>query len=196
MIPDLVLASASPRRREILDLLGLRYEVRVPEVPEVLRERERPDVAAARLAIEKVSAVPAAAGELILAADTLVALGDETLGKPWDRGDAMRMLERLQGERHEVYTGLALSAAGRLETGVAVTSVWFRALDEVERQEYVGTGEPLDKAGAYGIQGFGAAIVERIDGEYFNVMGLPVHLLLSLLSRFDLRYAFGRLEHT
>jgi septum formation protein len=104
------------------------------------------------------------------------------------------MLMKLQGRQHEVHTGLALRFGDRIESDVAVTRVWFRPLDAAECEEYVATSEPLDKAGAYGIQGLGAVLVERIEGEYFNVMGLPVQLLLSLLARFGLRYAYGRLE--
>ncbi len=190
----LVLASGSPRRREILELLGLEHEVRPPAVDEQLRSGEDPGVEARRLAVEKASATAGDRDDLILAADTLVVLGEETLGKPVDEADAIRMLMKLQGRRHEVYTGLALRAGSRIESGVAVTRVWFRSLDAAECEEYVASGEPLDKAGAYGIQGLGAALVQRIEGEYFNVMGLPVQLLLSLLARFGLRYAYGSLE--
>jgi septum formation protein len=190
----LVLASGSPRRREILDLLALEHEVRPPAVAEKLRPGEAPNAAARRLAIEKVAATPSGRDELILAADTLVVLGDKILGKPSDQADAVRMLMQLQGRRHEVFTGLALQVGNRVEADVAVTGVWFRSLDAAECEEYVASGEPLDKAGSYGIQGLGAALVHRIEGEYFNVMGLPVQLLLSLLARFGLRYAYGRLE--
>lgn len=193
MIPVLVLASASPRRSQILDLLGLPYEIRVPRTAESLADGESPRAEAVRLAREKAAAVPARRGELVVAADTLVAIDDRVLGKPADAPEAQRMLMELQGRRHEVFTGLALLLDGRTEADVAVTSVWFRSLDAAECAEYVATGEPFDKAGAYGIQGRGAALVERIEGEYFNVMGLPVQLLLSLLSRFGLRYTFGRL---
>ncbi|MCZ6477456.1 MAG: Maf family protein, partial [Gemmatimonadetes bacterium] len=106
---------------------------------------------------------------------------------------AAAMLERLSGQQHVVFTGIALATPARIESAVEATRVWFRPLSMREREEYVATGEPLDKAGAYGIQGFGAAIVERIDGDYFNVMGLPVRRLLELFERFDLRYAFGKL---
>ena len=194
MIPDLVLASGSPRRRDILDLLGLTYDIRVPDVSEVLADGAQPDAESIRLARDKACSVPIAHAEMILAADTLVAIEGEILGKPADAAEAERMLSRLQGRRHDVYTGLAIRMGDRIETGVAATGVWFRRLDGPDRAEYVATGEPLDKAGAYGIQGFGAAIVERIEGEYFNVMGLPVQLLLSLLSRFRVRYLYGRLE--
>ena len=104
------------------------------------------------------------------------------------------MLRSLAGRDHIVHTALALSLEGHVEAGLASTRVWFRPLARSECEEYVGSGEPLDKAGAYGIQGLGAALVERIEGEYFNVMGLPVQLLLSLLRRLGLRYAFGRLD--
>ncbi len=190
----LVLASSSPRRKEILHLLGLDPDVRPPSVIEELRAGESPAVQAERLAVEKVTASAADPDELILAADTLVVLGNEILGKPLDARDAVGMLMQLQGRRHEVYTGLAMRVGRRIESDVASTRVWFRSLVAAECEEYVASGEPLDKAGAYGIQGLGAALVERIEGEYFNVMGLPVQLLLSLLARFDLRYAYGSLE--
>ena len=189
-----VLASGSPRRREILYLLGLEHEVRPPDVDERLRPGEAPGVQARRLAVEKASSTAADGDDLILAADTLVVLGEEILGKPIDEADAVRMLVKLQGRQHEVHTGLALRFGDRIESDVAVTRVWFRSLDAAECEEYVASGEPLDKAGAYGIQGLGAVLVQRIEGEYFNVMGLPVQLLLSLLARFGLRYAYGRLE--
>ena len=190
----LVLASGSPRRREILHFLGLDHEVRPPDVEETLRPGEGPAAAARRLAVDKATASAGAPNELILGADTLVVLGTKILGKPADAADAVRMLLKLQGRDHEVFTGLALRMGKRVEADVAVTRVWFRSLDAAECEEYVGSGEPLDKAGAYGIQGLGAALVERIEGEYFNVMGLPVQLMLSLLTRQGLRYAYGRLE--
>lgn len=190
----LVLASGSPRRREILRLLSLEHETRLAAVDEELRPGEDARIEARRLAVEKASAIPCGPEEVILAADTLVVLGDEILGKPADEADAVRMLMRLQGRRHEVFTGLALRVGSRIEADIAVTRVWFRSLDAAECEEYVGSGEPLDKAGAYGIQGLGAVLVQRIEGEYFNVMGLPVQLLLSLLARFGLRYAYGSLE--
>ncbi|MFQ5747558.1 MAG: Maf family protein, partial [Gemmatimonadota bacterium] len=175
-------------------LLGLEFEVRVPETDEAWMPDEAPPVAARRLAERKLAAVSGGPDEIILAADTLVALAGEPLGKPRDAPEAIAMLERLAGRRHTVFTGLALAMEGRIESGVRETKVWVRPVDRVECAEYVATGEPLDKAGAYGIQGLGAALVERIEGEYFNVMGLPVQLFLELLGRFRLRYAFGRLE--
>lgn len=190
----LVLASGSARRHAILSLLGLEFEVRVPETDESWTPDERPPDVARRLAEEKLAAVRDGPGEILLAADTIVAIEGELLGKPRDPPEAVAMLERLAGHRHSVFTGLALAMDGRIESGVRETQVWVRPLDRVECAEYVATGEPLDKAGAYGIQGLGAALVERIEGEYFNVMGLPVQLFLELLGRFGFRYAFGRLE--
>jgi septum formation protein len=190
----LVLASGSPRRSEILDLLGLEHEVRPCAIDETVFPGEAPGEAARRLAAEKASIAAAGEGELVLAADTLVVLGSEILGKPGDPAEAVRMLGQLQGRDHEVFTGVALRIEDRIEVGVAVTRVWFRPVDAAECEEYVATGEPLDKAGAYGIQGLGAALVQRIDGEYFTVMGLPVQLLLTLLGRYGLRFAYGRLE--
>ena len=193
MTTRLVLASASARRKEILARLGLDFEIRIPHVDESTSPEEDPAGAAVRLAAAKVQNVPAAPGELVLAADTLVVIDNEILGKPRDAADAERMAARLSGRAHTVFTGLALATSDRVECAVESTRVWFRSLDGVERAEYVATAEPLDKAGAYGIQGFGAAIVERIEGDYFNVMGLPVQRFLELLRRHGWRYAFGSL---
>jgi septum formation protein len=190
----LVLASGSPRRAEILAMLGIAHEVRSSEVDERLLPGELPAVAARRLAEEKATAAGADARGPVLAADTIVALGDEALGKPADAAEAEAMLARLSGREHEVFTGLALLRDGRMASGVERTRVRFRSLAPREPAEYVATDEALDKAGAYGIQGRGAALVERIEGDYFNVVGLPVRLLLSLLDRQGLRYDFAGLE--
>jgi septum formation protein len=187
-----VLASASPRRAELLSRIGLPHEVRVAGVDESLRSDEPPREAADRLARAKAEAVSVGAA-ITIGCDTLVVHRGEILGKPADAMEAIAILRRLQGEEHIVYTGIALSAPGRMESAVESTRVWFRSLDPSECEEYVATKEPMDKAGAYGIQGFGAAIVERIEGDYFNVMGLPVRRLLDLLSRHGWRYAFGEL---
>ncbi len=191
--PRLILASRSPRRAELLSRLGLSFTVQVPEVDESLLDDESPSDAADRLARIKAS-VALQAGALVIGCDTLVVHRGDILGKPADPAEAVEMLRRLQGEEHEVYTGVALGMPERVESAVEVTRVWFRSLDPQECQEYVATHEPLDKAGAYGIQGYGAAIVERIAGDYFNVMGLPIQRLLELFRRFGWRYAFGRLE--
>lgn len=190
--PRLVLASASPRRAELLSRLGLRHEVRVTDVDESLKSGEGPEAAADRLARAKAE-VAREKGTLSIGCDTLVVHRGVILGKPGDAAEAEAMLGRLQGEEHVVYTGIALAATERTESAVESTRVWFRSLAPLECREYVATREPMDKAGAYGIQGFGAAIVERIEGDYFNVMGLPIQRLLHLFRHFGWRYAFGNL---
>lgn len=172
--------------------MGLAFEVRAPEIDESLRAYERPAAAAERLASEKARTV-VEADALTLGCDTLVVHGETVLGKPGSDSEAVEMLGRLAGDEHSVYTGIALAGPDRMESAVERTRVWFRPLDPRECREYVATREPMDKAGAYGIQGFGAAVVERIEGDYFNVMGLPIQRLLELLRRFGWRYAFGRL---
>lgn len=191
--PRLILASGSPRRRQLLEQLGLAFDVRPTDVDERLLAGEGPAVGAERLARAKAGHWTAA-GSLALGCDTLVAHRDAVLGKPDSVPGAAAMLQRLSGEEHTVYTGIALASPDRVESAVEATRVWFRQLSPRECSEYAATGEPLDKAGAYGIQGFGAAIVDRIEGDYFNVMGLPIRRLLELLERFGWRYAFGSLE--
>jgi septum formation protein len=188
-----VLASGSPRRRDILTALGLRFDVRPPDVNETLRPGEDALDAARRLAQEKAAAVEADADELVIAADTIVVLDGELLGKPSGPAEAALMLGRLAGRSHEVITGLALRIGGDVRSVTTRTSVTFRSLDRAEVAAYVATGEPLDKAGAYGIQGYGSALVERIDGDFFNVMGLPVPALLALLRAAGFRYLYGEL---
>ncbi|HUP18847.1 MAG TPA: Maf family protein [Gemmatimonadota bacterium] len=202
--PPLILASASPRRRQVLAQLGLEFEVRPApeEVEEPWDGREAPAEFACRLAATKAKAVAAARPEaLVLAADTIVVLDAEVLGKPAGESGAREMLVRLAGREHTVFTGVAAaapgggSAGGAIAVGVESTDVRFRPLDRVEIAAYVATGEPLDKAGAYGIQGYGAALVEGINGCYFNVMGLPIRRALAALEDVGWRYAFpGRLE--
>ena len=195
MRPSLVLASASPRRALILKLLSIPHDVRAPDSQEAVLAGEAPAVAARRLAREKVDSVSLDDAEIAIAADTIVALGSESLGKPADEIEAVDMLLRLSGRDHHVYTGLAVRSNARIESGVARTRVRFRSLARPECEEYVATGEPLDKAGAYGIQGRGAALVERIEGDFYNVVGLPVQLLISLLDRHGIRYDFAGLEY-
>ncbi|HSM07766.1 MAG TPA: Maf family protein [Gemmatimonadota bacterium] len=189
----LVLASGSPRRRDILAALGLAFDVRPPDVDESLRPGEGAAAAARRLAELKATAVEAEPGELVLAADTIVVLDGDLLGKPTGPGDATAMLGRLAGRSHEVITGLALRLGAETRSAAALTTVTFRSLDRAEIAAYVATCEPLDKAGAYGIQGFGSALVERIEGDFFNVMGLPVPALLSLLHDTGFRYLYGEI---
>ncbi len=185
----LVLASASPRRRQLLEMLGIQVEVRPSAVPEVHRPGEAARDYALRLAHDKARAVP---GHLVLAADTTVVLDGELLEKPVDEEDAVRMLLRLQGRTHDVVTAVALRAGDTVFEAVDVTAVTFRPAREGMLRAYVRTGEPMDKAGSYGIQGYGAALVERIEGDFFGVMGLPIRLVLDLLAEAGFPYEFPR----
>ncbi len=187
--PVLVLASGSPRRRQLLEMLGIPIEVRPPHVPEVRNPGESPQAYVERLAREKAASVP---GPLVLGADTTVVVDGEVLEKPVDAADALRMLRRLQGRVHLVITAIALRTSDSMLSATDVTAVTFRPADDDALRAYVATGEPMDKAGAYGIQGYGAALVERIDGDFFGVMGLPVRLVLDLLARAGHPYRFRR----
>jgi septum formation protein len=185
----LVLASSSPRRRQLLEMLGLTVEVRPPHIVEVRRADESPRDYVERVAREKAAAVP---GNLVLAADTTVVVDSEVLEKPADEADALRMLERLAGRTHEVITAIALRTDGGTRQATDVTRVTFRAADQALLRDYIATGEPMDKAGAYGIQGYGAALVEGIEGDFFGVMGLPLRLVLDLLAQAGHPYRFGK----
>ena len=183
----LTLASSSPRRRQLLEMLGIPTRAVSPNIPEVRRVVETPVDYVERLAREKAMSVP---GRLVLGADTTVVIRDEILEKPTDASDALRMLQKLQGRTHQVVTSVALVADEVIHQATDVTNVMFRKLSDDFLEAYVGTGEPMDKAGAYGIQGFGAALVERIDGDFFSVMGLPLRLVLELLERAGHAYRF------
>jgi septum formation protein len=184
----LILASASPRRQALLRNAGLDVVVRPSSVEEVVQPGESPEDFARRAATDKTLAVAAAAppDALVLGADTVVVAGDEILGKPADAADAARMLRTLSGATHRVITGVCLvTAPDRIEAVRAETTfVTFRALDEKEIADYVASGEPFDKAGAYGIQGFASKFVTGIEGCYFNVVGLPVAVVYDMLKPF------------
>ena len=184
---ELLLASASPRRRELLEQVGIPFEVLVLPVEEDLSKALPPEEYAMGTAEKKARAVMAQteAGQLVLAADTVVTRAGEILEKPRDPADARRMLRELAGERHEVITGCVLGRDGEIFRFFERTSVWMRELSDEEILEYVKTGEPLDKAGAYGIQGKGALLVERIEGDYFNVVGLPLCRVAREIARWD-----------
>ena len=187
MIP-LLLASASPRRRDLLASVQIPFEIEVPRIDEAARPGEDARTLTRRLAQEKARAVherrPRVEG-LVLAADTAVVIEDEALGKPRDIGHAEAMLRRLSGRDHQVLTGFCLldQATERIESKVAETRVWFRTLDEGEIRGYVATGEPMDKAGAYACQGVGAFLIARVEGSYTNVVGLPLGQVLEALRR-------------
>jgi septum formation protein len=178
--PVLVLASASPRRAAILAGLGISFRVVVSGVGEELRASEGAAQAAERLAREKAAAVAAREAMPVLAADTVVAVDGAILGKPESRGDAARMLRVLGGRAHDVVTGVCIAAGGVLRSGVETTRVAFAPLTDAEIAWYVETGEPLDKAGAYHVDGLGASFIEGVAGSPSNVAGLPVRLVLRL----------------
>ncbi|MGH9593445.1 MAG: Maf family protein [Bryobacteraceae bacterium] len=187
MLEDmLVLASKSPRRSEILKQAGFNFAVRAANVSEDRRGEETPVNFVKRLAAEKARAVQRSENEVILGADTIVLAGGEILGKPKNAADAGRMLQLLSGRRHEVLTGICLRTAARDIVDCAVTKVFFSPLNRDEISTYVASGEPMDKAGAYAIQGLASKFVERIDGCYFNVVGLPVSLVYRYLSGMSL----------
>ncbi len=187
MTEPVTLASASPRRRQLLEMLGIPVEVVPSHIPEVRRAGERPTDYAERLARQKAQSVP---GRYVIGADTTVVLRDELLEKPADAADALRMLMKLQGRTHQVITAVAVVSGDVVRQATDITSVTFRDAGEAMLRDYVATGEPMDKAGAYGIQGYGAALVERIDGDFFGVMGLPVRLVLRLLGEAGWEYRF------
>jgi septum formation protein len=194
--PPIVLASQSPRRELLLKMLGLRFDIIPADVDETYRKGETAKVHAERLAREKALVVAARRSDaLVIGSDTVVVLDRKVLGKPNDPEHAVEMLLSLQGRVHRVETGVAVASPDELLlSGVESVRVRFRPFDRTLAEEYVRTKEPMDKAGAYGIQGFGAAIVERIEGDYFAVMGLPVGLMLSLIRAAGWRYTFGGLE--
>lgn len=180
----LILASASPRRADLLRQSGIPFQVVIPDVSEDLNAVPEPQEMVTRLALRKAIAVSEHLKQgIILAADTVVLYRGAVMGKPRDHDDARRMLRLLSGDKHEVLTGIALvdAASGRSECAVSTTGVWLKDLSDGEIDSYVKTGEPFDKAGAYGIQGLAALFVEKIEGCYFNVVGLPLNLLYSLM---------------
>lgn len=194
MPPKLILASQSPRRAELLTRLGLEFEIRPAEIDESYVGDEMPADHAERLAREKALTVGKTEPEaLIVGSDTIVIVDSDVLGKPSGTDDAVRMLMRLSGREHEVYTAVAVLMGERMESALERVRVRFRPLDRAECEEYVATGEPMDKAGAYGIQGYGSALVESIEGDYFAVMGLPIVRTLELIARHGWRYSFGAL---
>ncbi len=191
--PRLILASRSARRAELLKRLGLDFEIVPADVDETYIDHEMPAAHAERLAREKAITVSLENPEaVVIGSDTIVILDSDVLGKPRDAADAIRMLRRLSGREHEVFTGVAVVKDSVVLSGLERVVVRFRHLDQAECEAYVATGEPMDKAGSYGIQGFGSALVESIRGDYFAVMGLPVVRTLALLDRAGWRYGFGQ----
>jgi septum formation protein len=186
-----ILASASPRRRELLTLIGIAHEVKPADIDESLLPGEKPAAHAERLARTKAHTVAAREpGAVVIAADTIVVVDGDVLGKPADAPAARAMLARLSGRTHTVLTAVAVSRASQTESAVEAVDVTFRTVSSHDIEAYIATGEPMDKAGAYGIQGFGATIVERVDGDYFSVMGLGLRRLVHLLARVGVPYTF------
>jgi septum formation protein len=191
-IPRVILASQSPRRRELLTLVGIPHTVQPADVDETYGPGEEPTAHAHRLAREKAAVVAAADPEaLVIGSDTIVVVDGDVLGKPRDEAHAAQMLTRLAGRSHVVMTAVAVQWRGRERSAVEVVGVTFHPLGVPEIHAYIATGEPMDKAGAYGIQGYGATIVERVDGDYFAVMGLPLQRLVWLMGELGVRYRFG-----
>ncbi len=178
--PSIVLASASPRRRELLEQLGLEFVVAAPDIDETPLAGEQPVAYVRRLAIAKAVAVVAPVDALVIAADTTVDLGGDILGKPVDGADAAAMLRRLSARTHRVHTGVALRLGDRVVDDVITSLVTFTPLTESSIEWYVTTGEPLDKAGAYAVQGAGGVFVQRVRGSLSNVIGLPLHTVARL----------------
>lgn len=186
----IILASASPRRQALLRDLGVDYDVVVPAVDEDSVTADTPGaLAEARARLKAEAAAATLADGLAIGADTIVVCNGEVLGKPKDETDAVHLLETLSGRTHVVITGVSVCEAngGRIVVDKCETEVTFRPLERAEIERYVATGEPMDKAGAYGIQGKGALLVQSIVGDYFNVVGLPLVLLDSMLRRFGVR---------
>ena len=192
--PRVILASASPRRRELLDLVGIAHDVHPADIDETYRDGEEAAAHAERLAREKGETIAAQyPGAIVISADTIVVVDGLVLGKPRDEAEAARMLSMLSGQTHVVLTAVAVTYRGQMRSGVESVRVTFRTLDRERIGAYIATAEPMDKAGAYGIQGFGATLVERIDGDYFAVMGLALARMVDLLQEIGVRYEFGAL---
>jgi len=188
-----ILASQSPRRRELLTLIGIKHEVQPADIDESLLPGELPAPHAERLARAKARTIAERVpGAVVIAADTIVVVDGDVLGKPRDAAAAHAMLKRLSGRAHTVLTAIAVAHDSKTESAVESVGVAFRALSDSEIDGYIATGEPMDKAGAYGIQGYGATIVERVDGDYFSVMGLGLRRLVELLGRVGVPYSFNK----
>ena len=190
-----ILASQSPRRRELLNLIGIAHEVRPADIDETYGPDEKPREHAERLARGKTAVIIEREPDaVVIGCDTIVVVDGDVLGKPANDLDAVRMLARLAGRSHIVITAVAVAWRGETRSSVEEVGVTFHPLTRAEIDAYVATREPMDKAGAYGIQGYGATIVSRVDGDYFAVMGLPLQRLTRVLGSLGLRYAFGPLE--
>ena len=178
---EVILASQSPRRKELLGLFHIPFTIQVPDADEAMDPALPAAEAVAQVSRRKAEAVARSADDVVIAADTIVVCGGEILGKPRDEADASRMLHLLSGRDHQVMTGMTVLLGGKCRTVTEITDIHFRELTDREINAYIATKEPMDKAGAYGIQGSAALFAERLVGDYYNVMGLPVCRLGQLL---------------
>lgn len=184
-MPKIILASASPRRKELMELAGYDFEVICADIVEVVPEEAMPQEVVMSLALQKAQAVAAEHKEaVVIGSDTVVALDGKILGKPPSEQEACEMLRSLSGRTHKVFTGVAIVCGGKVKNFFDETDVEFYSLGDDEIKKYVATGEPTDKAGAYGIQGKGSVLVKRINGDFFSVMGLPIAKLYREMSDF------------
>lgn len=179
----LILASNSPRRKEILEMLGYEFEIKPSSADENIKKMS-PSKTVEELSLRKALAVERTQKDIVIGSDTIVCLGDKILGKPIDENDAKKMLISLSGKAHTVYTGVTVLREEKTITKAISAKVYFRELSENEIDRYIQTGEPLDKAGSYGIQGKGAAFIEKIEGDFYAVMGLPACYVSQTLSKF------------
>ena len=180
---QLILASASPRRKELLGLFHIPFEIRVADIDETMDHTKPPFDEVARVSRLKALAVERQADDIVIAADTIVVCEDKVLGKPKTEAEAAEMLSLLSGRDHQVMTGCTVLRGDRSETFTEVTDLHFRTLSQTEIENYVASGEPMDKAGSYGIQGGAALFCQRMAGDYYNVMGLPVCRLSQVLKK-------------
>ncbi len=178
---NLILASASPRRKELLGLFRIPFAIRVADIDETMDPEKKPFDEVARVSRLKAMAIPGSADDVVIAADTIVVCEGKVLGKPHSEAEACAMLRLLSGRDHQVMTGMTVVRGDRVRTVTEVTDIHFRELSEKEIRAYVATGEPMDKAGAYGIQGGAALFCSHMVGDYYNVMGLPVCALGQML---------------
>lgn len=178
---NIILASQSPRRKELLGLLNIPFTVRVADIDETMDPAKDPFDEVARVSRLKAEAIPHAPEDIVIAADTIVVCDSKVLGKPADRADACRMLALLSGRAHQVMTGMTVLKGSRCISCTEVTDVYFRTLTQKQIEAYVASGDPMDKAGSYGIQSGAAPFVEKIHGDYCNVVGLPLCRLGKLL---------------
>ena len=181
---NLILASASPRRKELLSLFNIPFVIRVADIDEAMDLNKSPYDEVGRVSLEKALAVPRDDDDIVIAADTIVVCQGKVLGKPRDESHAKEMLQMLSGRDHQVMTGCTVLHGQQCETFTEVTDLHFRTLSEAEIDRYIQSGEPMDKAGSYGIQGGAALFAERLVGDYYNVVGLPVCRLSQLLREF------------